>query len=60
MILTAQFKQSMMQSIILNGDQRLQDAKDKAIQSINQALANKLKEIESFKCDGSRQAYCEK
>lgn len=24
----------------LNGDQRLQDAKDKAIQSINQALAN--------------------
>ncbi len=31
----------------LNGDQRLQDAKDKAIQSINQALANKLKEIEA-------------
>lgn len=33
----------------LNGDQRLQDAKDKAIQSINQALANKLKEIEASK-----------
>ncbi len=47
MILTAQFKQSMMQSHNLNGDQRLQDAKDKAIQSINQALANKLKEIEA-------------
>ncbi len=31
----------------LNGDQRLQDAKDKAIQSINQVLANKLKEIEA-------------
>ncbi|HDK7683561.1 TPA: hyperosmolarity resistance protein Ebh [Staphylococcus aureus] len=31
----------------LNGDQRLQDAKEKAIQSINQALANKLKEIEA-------------
>ncbi len=31
----------------LNGDQRLQYAKDKAIQSINQALANKLKEIEA-------------
>ncbi len=31
----------------LNGGQRLQDAKDKAIQSINQALANKLKEIEA-------------
>ncbi len=31
----------------LNGDQRLQDAKDKAIQSINQALTNKLKEIEA-------------
>ncbi|HDE7084600.1 TPA: GA module-containing protein, partial [Staphylococcus aureus] len=31
----------------LNGDQRLQDAKDKVIQSINQALANKLKEIEA-------------
>ncbi len=31
----------------LNGDQRLQDAKDKAIQSINQALANKFKEIEA-------------
>ncbi len=31
----------------LNGDQRLQDAKDKAIQSINQALTYKLKEIEA-------------
>lgn len=31
----------------LNGDERLQNAKDKAIQSINQTLANKLKEIEA-------------
>ncbi|HDP6145527.1 TPA: GA module-containing protein, partial [Staphylococcus aureus] len=31
----------------LNGEQRLQDAKDKAIQSINQVLANKLKGIEA-------------
>ncbi|MBE2142418.1 GA module-containing protein, partial [Staphylococcus argenteus] len=31
----------------LNGEQRLQEAKDKAIQAVNQALADKLKEIEA-------------
>ncbi|MBU7406716.1 DUF1542 domain-containing protein [Staphylococcus aureus] len=31
----------------LNGDQRLQEAKDKAIQNVNKVLADKLKEIEA-------------
>ena len=31
----------------LNGEQRLQEAKEKAIQAVNQALADKLKEIEA-------------
>jgi hypothetical protein len=32
----------------LNGDARLQDAKNKAIQSINKALADKLNDIDTL------------
>ena len=60
MISTAQFKQSKMQSKNLNGEQRLQEAKDKAIQNVNKVLADKLKEIEASNATDQDKLYYEK